>query len=39
MPMKRTLDQIKQREFLKMSELAGVRYSNIKYYGELELLP
>ena len=42
MPTKRTLDQIKQREFLKMSELAeltGVRYSTIKYYGELGLLP
>ena len=39
---KRTLDQIKQREFLKMSELAeltGVRYSTIKYYCELGLLP
>lgn len=42
MPTKRSLDQIKQREFLKMSELAeltGVRYSTIKYYGELGLLP
>jgi len=42
MPTKRTLDQIKQREFLKMSELAelaGVRYSTIKYYSELGLLP
>ncbi len=42
MPTKRTLDQIKQREFLKMSELAeltGVRYSTIKYYCELGLLP
>lgn len=39
MPTKRTLEQIKQREFLKMSELAGVRYSTIKYYGELGLLP
>lgn len=39
---KRTLEQIKQREFLKMSELAeltGVRYSTIKYYCELGLLP
>lgn len=38
MPTKRTLDQIKQKEFLKMSELTeltGVRYSTIKYYGEL----
>jgi DNA-binding transcriptional MerR regulator len=42
MPTKRTLEQIKQREFLKMSELAeltGVRYSTIKYYCELGLLP
>jgi len=42
MPTKRTLEQIKQREFLKMSELAelaGVRYSTIKYYSELGLLP
>lgn len=39
MPTKRTLDHIKQREFLKMSELAGVRYSTIKYYSELGLLP
>jgi len=41
MPTKRSLDQIKQREFLKISELAeltGVRYSAIKYYGELGLL-
>ena len=39
---KRTIDEIKQREFLKMSELAelnGVRYSTIKYYSELGLLP
>ena len=42
MPTKRTLDQIKQSEFLKISELnelTGVRYSTIKYYGELGLLP
>jgi DNA-binding transcriptional MerR regulator len=42
MPTKRTLEQINQREFLKMSELAeltGVRYSTIKYYCELGLLP
>jgi len=42
MPTKRTLEQIKQRELLKMSELAelaGVRYSTIKYYSELGLLP
>jgi DNA-binding transcriptional MerR regulator len=41
MPTKRTLEQINQREFLKMSELAeltGVRYSTIKYYCELGLL-
>ena len=39
---KRTIDEIKKREFLKMSELAelnGVRYSTIKYYSELGLLP
>lgn len=39
---KRTLDEIKDRELLKMSELAelnGVRYSTIKYYSELGLLP
>ena len=39
---KRTIDEIKQREFLKLSELAelcGVRYSTIKYYSELGLLP
>lgn len=39
---KRTIDEIKQREFLKMSELAelnGVRYSTIKFYSELGLLP
>ena len=42
MPRKRTIDEIKKREFLKMSELAelnGVRYSTIKYYSELGLLP
>ena len=42
MPRKRTLEEIKQMDFLKMSELAelcGVRYSTIKYYGELGLLP
>lgn len=42
MPTKRNLEQIKQREFLKLSELAelaGVRYSTIKYYSELGLLP
>ena len=39
---KRTIDEIKTREFLKMSELAelnGVRYSTIKFYSELGLLP
>ena len=39
---KRSLDEIKKREFLKMSELAelnGVRYSTIKFYTELGLLP
>lgn len=40
--IKRTIDQIKEREYLKMSELGefcGVRYSTIKYYSELGLLP
>ncbi len=39
---KRTIDEIKKRDFLKMSELAelnGVRYSTIKFYTELGLLP
>ena len=39
---KRTLEEIKQMDFLKMSELAelcGVRYSTVKYYSELGLLP
>jgi hypothetical protein len=39
---KRTIDEIKQREFLKMSELAeltGVRYSTIIFYARLGLLP
>ena len=39
---KRTMDEIKKREFLKMSEFAelnGVRYSTIKFYSELGLLP
>lgn len=39
---KHTLEEIKKMEFLKMSELAeinGVRYSTIKYYTELGLLP
>ena len=39
---KRTTDEIKKRDFLKMSELAelnNVRYSTIKFYAELGLLP
>jgi len=39
---KRNLDKIKTLDLLKMSELAeynGVRYSTIKYYSELGLLP
>ena len=39
---KRTTNEIKKRDFLKMSELAelnGVRYSTIKFYAELGLLP
>lgn len=39
---KRTMDEINKRDFLKMSELAelnGVRYSTIKFYSELGLLP
>jgi len=39
---KRTIKEIKQRDYLKLSELAelcGVRYSTIKYYSELGLLP
>jgi DNA-binding transcriptional MerR regulator len=42
MPKKRTLEEIKQRDYLKMSELAElneVRYSTVKYYSELGLLP
>lgn len=42
MQVKKTLDQIKKMDFLKMSDLAelcGVRYSTIKYYSELGLLP
>jgi len=42
MPKKRTMDELKKMEFVKMSELAelnGVRYSTVKYYGELGLLP
>jgi DNA-binding transcriptional MerR regulator len=36
------MDEIKERDFLKMSELAelnGVRYSTVKFYSELGLLP
>jgi DNA-binding transcriptional MerR regulator len=39
---KRTISEIKKRDFLKMSELAelnSVRYSTIKFYSELGLLP
>ena len=39
---KRTNEEIKERDYLKMSELAeycGVRYSTIKYYSELGLIP
>jgi len=42
MPTKRTVEQVKERDFLRMSELAelnGVRYSTVKYYAELGLLP
>jgi DNA-binding transcriptional MerR regulator len=42
MPTKRDLEQVKKLDFLKMSELAelcGVRYSTVKYYSELALLP
>lgn len=42
MPRKRTLEEIKKMDYLKMSELSelcGVRYSTVKYYSELGLLP
>ena len=42
MQRKKTIDEIKRLEFVKMSELAelnNVRYSTIKYYSELGLLP
>lgn len=42
MPKKRSLEQIKKLEYLKMSELGdllNIRYSTIKYYSELNLLP
>ena len=39
---KLTIEEINGKEFIKMSELAelnGVRYSTVKYYGELGILP
>jgi len=39
---KRTLEEIKKDNLLKMSELAditGLRYSTIKFYAELGILP
>jgi len=42
MPSKRDLATIRTLDFVKMSELAelnGVRYSTVKYYSELGLLP
>jgi len=39
---KLTVEEINGKEFIKMSELAelnGVRYSTVKYYSELGLLP
>lgn len=43
MPNRRlTIDEIKTKEYLKMTELAelnGVRYSTVKHYAELGLLP
>jgi len=42
MPSKRDLATIRTLDFLKMSELAelnGIRYSTVKYYSELGLLP
>ena len=39
---KRTIEEIKKKDFLKLSELAElceVRYSTIKFYSELGLLP
>jgi len=42
MNRKRTIDEIKKLDFVKLSELAelcGVRYSTIKYYSEIGLLP
>ena len=40
--IKRTPEQLEKLDYLKMSELAeycGVRYSTVKYYSELGLLP
>lgn len=37
-----TLEEIKGKEYVKMSELAelnGVRYSTVKFYSELGILP
>lgn len=42
MQRKRTLDEVKKLDYLKMSELSelcGVRYSTVKFYSELGLLP
>jgi len=42
MKRKRTIEEIKKRDFLMLSELAelnGVRYSTVKYYSELGILP
>lgn len=42
MPKKRSLEQIRKLDYLKMSDLGevlGVRYSTIKYYAEQKLLP
>ncbi len=39
---KHTIEEVKKRDLLKMSELAelnGIRYSTVKYYSELGLLP
>lgn len=42
MQVKRTLEQIKELEYIRQSELAelnGVRPSTVKYYSELGILP
>ena len=39
---RRTIQEIRDMDYIKMSELAelnGVRYSTVKYYSELGLLP